>query len=384
PGVGTISAPVALGIVPQETPVAAVTVHPALAFTRVGAGVALTAGVQDASGRPLQGRYISYESSNHLVATVDANGLVRPVGAGEATITVRSEGMSATSIISVSSDQFHHLFASDGVGLTSMDLRLGSAPGRFWENWPGSRALDPSASPDGMWIAYTIENTIPSDSGSVSLGRMVALLNLMNMTYQVIPDTGPADQPVWSPAGDRIAFRAKVGDRTHIFTVRPDGTGLQNLTADLPPESSAQDPAWSPDGSRIVFAVQSDPGFWGLMIMNSDGSGKRNLTSGAVDIQPVWLGDVVVFARRDPQGTATDIWRISVSGVGPFMPLTATGTAHSPTLSPDHGWIAYVEGAEQGAGTLMAMRPFGEDARPLYTPAPGERGVLTPVWVMRR
>lgn len=384
PESGKVSTPAAFAIVPQENPVAAVAVHPALAFTRVGAGVLLTAGVEDSAGRPLDDRYITWESSNQLVATVDASGLVRPLGAGEVIITARSEGMSATSIIRVSSDEFHNIFASDGVGLTVTDLRQGTPPVRFWENWPGSRALEPSLSPSGQWIAYTIESTIASDSGTVSVGRMVAVLNLLNMTYQPIPDTGLADQPAWSPAGDRIAFRAKVGERTHIFTVRPDGTGLVNLTADLPAESSAQDPAWSPDGSRIVFAVQSNPGFWGLMIMNADGSGKRNLTSGAVDIQPVWLGDVVVFVRRDPQGTATDIWRISVSGVGPFMPLTSSGTAHSPTLSPDHGWIAYVEGADQGAGTLMAMRPFGEDARPLYAPAPGASGVLTPAWVVRR
>lgn len=377
---GRISDPVPLQIVPQTNPVAAVTVHPALAFTTVGSAVPVATRLYDGAGQPLSNRYVTWESSNHLVATVDGQGLVRPVGVGEVVITARSEGVEANSVVRVKSGEHFHMLASDGVGLATLDLRLGTPPSRIWEHGPSSRAIQPSPSPDGRFAAYVIESTL---AGPDDPQRLLAVFDVTMRTYLFVSDLRVADQPAWSPAGDRIAFRGAVDGRSYIFTVRPDGTNLVNLTGDLPAESSAFEPAWSPDGSRIVFAVRSDPGFHGLMIMNSDGSGKRNLTGGAIDTQPTWIGDVVVFTRRDPFGTATDIWRTSVSGLGPLMPLTATGTAHSPALSPDHGWIAYIDGAEEGPGALMAMRPFGEDVRAIHTPGPGEPGLLDPAWVVR-
>ncbi|HUE76917.1 MAG TPA: hypothetical protein VMM83_03170, partial [Longimicrobiales bacterium] len=176
---------------------------------------------------------------------MNGSGLVTPVGEGEVVVTAKSEGREASSMISVKRDESYHLLAGDGVGLASLDLRLGTPLARFWEHWPGSRLVDPSPSPDGRFVAYTIEDG----------GAQLAILDRPAQTYQVVPNTGNADQPAWSPVGDRIAFRRVIGGRSFVFTVRPDGSGLVNLTEDLPATASAFDPAWSPDGSRIVFAV---------------------------------------------------------------------------------------------------------------------------------
>lgn len=370
PASPAVSQPVTFRVVAQQNPVVRVEVRPALAMTRIGAAVPLTATPIDGSGAPATGRLVTWTSSNQLVATVNGSGLVTPVGEGEVVITAKSEGREANSMISVKRDESYHLLASDGVGLASLDLRLGTPPARFWQHWPGSRIVDPSPSPDGRYVAYTIEDQV----------ARLAILDRATQTYQFVPNTGVADQPAWSPAGDRIAFRRVIGGRSFVYTVRPDGTGLVNLTGDLPATASAFDPAWSPDGSRIVFAVQFVPGFHGLMTMNADGSNKQTLTSGAFDIQPSWMGDHVVFARRDPFGTTTDLYRVSVSGFQPFVRLTETGRAHSPSWSPDHRWIVFIDGAASGPGTIMAMRPFGEDARIVSD----SQGALSPVWLVQR
>jgi Tol biopolymer transport system component len=58
--------------------------------------------------------------------------------------------------------------------------------------------------------------------------------------------------PSWSPDGQTIAFWGNAEDpgNTDLYTVRPDGTGLQRLTEDALVD---RNPAWSPDGKRIAF-----------------------------------------------------------------------------------------------------------------------------------
>ncbi len=77
-----------------------------------------------------------------------------------------------------------------------------------------------------------------------------------------------ADDPQWSPAGDRIAF-VRAND---LYTVRADGTGLERLTRDgsatvqngAPDWVYSEELAmrhgyrWSPDGNRIAYARFDD------------------------------------------------------------------------------------------------------------------------------
>ena len=83
-------------------PVAAVTVSPAAPTVQVGQTAQLTATPRDASGNPLAGRVITWQSSNGAVASVNGSGLVTAVATGAATITATSEGQSGTAVVTVS------------------------------------------------------------------------------------------------------------------------------------------------------------------------------------------------------------------------------------------------------------------------------------------
>src|SRR5207247_1271848 len=83
-------------------PVAAVTVSPAAPTVQVGQTAQLTATPRDASGNPLTGRVITWQSSNGAVASVNGSGLVSAVATGAATITATSEGQSGTAVVTVS------------------------------------------------------------------------------------------------------------------------------------------------------------------------------------------------------------------------------------------------------------------------------------------
>ena len=82
-------------------PVASVTVTPARVDLRPGAHATLAALAYDASGKTLDGRAIVWASSNDGVATVDASGTVTAGAVGSATITATSEGISGSSLVSV-------------------------------------------------------------------------------------------------------------------------------------------------------------------------------------------------------------------------------------------------------------------------------------------
>jgi uncharacterized protein YjdB len=86
---------------PPPAPVASVSVSPPTADVQVGGTVQLTATPRDAAGNPLTGRTVTWESSNPIVATVDANGRVTAIAPGTATIRATSEGRTGTSTITV-------------------------------------------------------------------------------------------------------------------------------------------------------------------------------------------------------------------------------------------------------------------------------------------
>jgi Tol biopolymer transport system component len=96
----------------------------------------------------------------------------------------------------------------------------------------------------------------------------------------------------WSPDGSLIAFETewKPGAGPELFVVRPDGTGLRNLTGNPSITGhlleASSDPAWAPDGSRILLiqAEFIDDAFGlDLWSIRPDGTGME-----VVEHTPAW------------------------------------------------------------------------------------------------
>jgi TolB protein len=97
-------------------------------------------------------------------------------------------------------------------------------------------------------------------------------------------------------AGDRFAFYQEVSgtgnEFTEIFTLRVDGSGLQQLTS-----NDVWDiyPAWSPDGSQLAYLSWRDSNL-DIYLMAADGSGQELLhDSGSHDADIHWVGDQIAF-----------------------------------------------------------------------------------------
>jgi Tol biopolymer transport system component len=140
-----------------------------------------------------------------------------------------------------------------------------------------------------------------------------------------------------------------------IFTIRPDGTGLKQITHNTIADVA---PVFSPDGTKIAYyslGIQnSNPeGDWEVYLMNAlDGSGNTNLTNndvGVDDRYPVFSPDGQQIAYRsygtqdsNPEGDR-EIYRMSAEGSG-HTNLTNNGADvddRYPSYSPGGTKIVY-------------------------------------------
>lgn len=155
--------------------------------------------------------------------------------------------------------------------------------------------------------------------------------------------------PRWSPDGSRILFH----DGENVFTVSPNGEGLQQLTDFHRPLAEISGVAWSPDGRRIAF-TRSTPGGGGrLYVAAADGSRQivihtcfAELCRGGLRTEsPTWspTGTRIAFTERrnlylvDPAGGHL----ARLTSCPATLAYQGCGVMY-PTWSPDAGKIAFV------------------------------------------
>ena len=194
--------------------------------------------------------------------------------------------------------------------------------------------------------------------------------------------TDSALAPVWSPAGDRIAFAlgnffaaGRAGASAHIAIIAADGTGLRMLTDG---SGNYGFPSWSPDGTRLV-ARSAASGFKNLVIIDVATGALTPLTSGPqTDNFPAWSpkGDRILFTS-DRDGD-WELYTIAPDGKDLKRLTNSPGNDAHATWSHDGNWIAFAsaragfrdempvgEGGGQGAGDIFVMRWDGSDVRQL-------------------
>jgi TolB protein len=124
--------------------------------------------------------------------------------------------------------------------------------------------ISPAVSPDGKYIAFVSDR-----GGSPQIYTMQRDgSNVRRITFEGSYNTSPS----WSPKGDRIVFVGRRGTN-QIFTVKPDGTELTQITTD----GNNEEPSFSPDGRYIAFSSDRH-GVKGIYIMRANGESQQRIT----------------------------------------------------------------------------------------------------------
>jgi TolB protein len=166
----------------------------------------------------------------------------------------------------------------------------------------------------------------------------------------------------------------------HIFTVRPDGSGRQQLTDNSFDES---DPSWSADGGSLVFSralggVPGRPSGYQVFKMNADGSEQTQVThisgtAASPSLSP--SGRRIVYRESRSGAERSSISTIGHDGTDPRR-LVSSGlrrAVSSPQYSPSGRRIVFA-GRPRGTRTdaIWSVRRDGSRLRRLSDPAPDD------------
>ena len=183
-------------------------------------------------------------------------------------------------------------------------------------------------SPDGKWVAYSVNETDFKQDAFV--GQLWLANVTTGRTVQLTRGDKPSGSPVWSPDSQYLAFTStRVGDRSQIFVIRPDGGEAQQLTK---AETGVGGYLWSPDGRQIAF-IAGEP--------QSQASKDRREQFGDFEIvrrdythSHIWTFDVAEALKAPVAGVQRTKGRDFHVGAFAWSP-DATRIAFSATVNPD-------------------------------------------------
>jgi Tol biopolymer transport system component/serine/threonine protein kinase len=152
-----------------------------------------------------------------------------------------------------------------------------------------------------------------------------------------------------SPDGGRIAFSAASGPHEDLFVMNSDGSQIEQLTDDAPPDRA---PVWSSDGTSIYFYSERD-GRYEIYSIRPDGGGLTQVTHQSAQ--------GLTLPRPSPDGSRllvqdTDgalLWDLRAGRTLPLPRPAADHVTSDPRWSPDgRRVVAFENPAEDLDDTL--------------------------------
>ncbi len=192
------------------------------------------------------------------------------------------------------------------------------ANGNGTELWKGEEAHflgNPAISPDGKEIAFSVQHKEKS---------LLYVMNADGTGLRVVSDAlALRGAPAWTPDGQAITIGADDHGTPHLYRVSSDGKSVALLVREY-----STDPTWSEDGSFVIFSGPDVGTQFAVKAATADGrahalpslalargnrhiavlSGNRGLAylGGGIQHKNLWLLDPQTGAQRQLTNLGTD------------------------------------------------------------------------------
>ncbi|HWR00921.1 MAG TPA: Tol-Pal system beta propeller repeat protein TolB [Chlorobaculum sp.] len=216
-----------------------------------------------------------------------------------------------------------------------------------------SISLTPAISQDGRYLAW-----MDYTSGKPDL----YIKNLSTRTVASVRKTGVCIDPGWLPGTDELATTLSIDGDQELYLIRADGTVVRRLTKSRGIDVS---PTFSPDGSKMAF-VSTREGRPQVFIQDMNSGVAHRLTySGTYNTQPAWApsGDKILYSSLQKNGEI-NIFMINADGSGLLQLTSGKRDNEYPSWSPDGSMIVF-SSTRQGKRKLFVMNADGSNQRPL-------------------
>ena len=190
---------------------------------------------------------------------------------------------------------------------------------------------------------FSQSGTLIYRSGETGGGLLtVQWLDTAGKTQTLLAKPGAYGRPGLSPDGQRLALEVTEESGTDIWSYDWKRDTMTRLTF----TGTAFNPVWSPDGRYILFRAAGT----GISLTRSDGAGKPELLTQSQNIQFPWSlrpdGKRLAFLEQS-SGTF-HLWTVPLESDGagvragkPEVFLQTAADERYPSFSPDGRWMAY-------------------------------------------
>jgi len=226
----------------------------------------------------------------------------------------------------------------------------------------GKDSLDPTFSPNGLWIYFSSKADCPTTAGTLNIWKVKTDgTGLVALTTE--DGTGKdSTEPRVSPDGTTVLFTSEMdvalnpSSSTNIWEMATDGTGKTALTINTAAAYDSKNAHYSTDGTEIAFASKmnvngSAASSFNIWKMHADGSSQVALTeinAAAKDsVNPHFSPDDLKIAFEslmDVEGLSSlsnNIFVLHSDGTGTPVAVTQNALAgRDSLLAPHRIWYA--------------------------------------------